>query len=474
MDIGSGNVSRLTYTPGFEAAPAWSPDGLWLVYEGYQENNLDIYVISVDGLQGPIRLTQSDAPDFSPAWSPQPGRQIAYVSWRGGSKDIFVLSLDDPREGAALNLTNTPDLNEDHPAWDPNGQLVAYSAPTDGESLVYVKPVGSPGSEPAAIGRGTEPTWSPNGGSLIYAVHQESRTFLITGQFGNFGVASHVIDVPGSAADLSWARAEIPGPVIRHGSQLAALAPPPYSEEFAVFENPDYRLNPLNNVQAPAPYLSDRVDDSFNALREATLQKTGFDMLGVLQDAWWEMGRRPQPGEAVENWHLTGRAFSLDENLSRGFPPKIWLVREESPTRTYWRVYVRAEVQTGQLGEPLREMPWDFSARTSGDVQGYEQGGKPLGYIPEGYYVDFTQLAADYGWERIAADRTWRQNYAGILYWQFQKTDNLSWQQAMLEIYRPNELSRFLGKPTPLPPLPTSTPTPQITRTPTPLPPDMQ
>jgi hypothetical protein len=44
----------------------------------------------------------------------------------------------------------------------------------------------------------------------------------------------------------------------------------------------------------------------------------------------------------------------------------------------------------------------------------------------------------------------------------------------MVEIYRPNELSRFLGKPTPLPPLPTSTPTPQITRTPTPLPPDMQ
>ena len=37
------------------------------------------------------------------------------------------------------------------------------------------------------------------------------------------------------------------------------------------------------------------------------------------------------------------------------------------------------------LGEPLRGIPWDFEARTSGDVAAYEAGGKLRDAIPEGW-----------------------------------------------------------------------------------------
>jgi hypothetical protein len=76
-------------------------------------------------------------------------------------------------------------------------------------------------------------------------------------------------------------------------------------------------------------------------------------------------------------------------------------VREDIGVNTYWHVYVRVadDAQSGQLGEPLRTMPWDFASRTRGDVQAYNEGGRIRTTMPAGYYVDLTQLAADYGWD---------------------------------------------------------------------------
>ena len=124
--------------------------------------------------------------------------------------------------------------------------------------------------------------------------------------------------------------------------------------------------------------------------------------------------------------------------------------------------------QDGSLGEPLRDMPWDFTARASGDAQDYERGGRVMTSIPTGYYIDLTHLAVDYGWARMPALRTWQQNFGAIQYWELVKTDNLSWNAAMLELYTEGELNAFLSGdpviPSP-PPLPTESPTPDAVRT---------
>ncbi len=49
--------------------PMASPDGRWLVFEGWQGDNHDIYIISVDGAQL-SRLTTQGTFDFDPAWRP--------------------------------------------------------------------------------------------------------------------------------------------------------------------------------------------------------------------------------------------------------------------------------------------------------------------------------------------------------------------------------------------------------------------
>jgi len=82
-------------------------------------------------------------------------------------------------------------------------------------------------------------------------------------------------------------------------------------------------------------------------------------------------------------------------------------VREDIGGVTYWRVYIKAKVQDGTLGEPLRAIPWDLTARSKGGLAA-AQGGELKSEAPAGYYVDFTTLAADYGWERRNALSNWR------------------------------------------------------------------
>ncbi len=56
-------------TPAHEAR--YSPDGLWLVFEGWPEgSNHDIFMISASGA-GRVRLTTWEKEDFDPAWRPQ-------------------------------------------------------------------------------------------------------------------------------------------------------------------------------------------------------------------------------------------------------------------------------------------------------------------------------------------------------------------------------------------------------------------
>ncbi|PJF33313.1 MAG: hypothetical protein CUN49_18880, partial [Candidatus Thermofonsia Clade 1 bacterium] len=97
-----------------------------------------------------------------------------------------------------------------------------------------------------------------------------------------------------------------------------------------------------------------------------------------------------------------------------------------------WRVYLRVAetAQNGQLGEPLKRLPWDFASRSLGDPQIFEQGGRTKATVPSGYYIDLTRLAEDYGWQRVPAGRDWRSNFPSILYWQFERRDGLTWDEA--------------------------------------------
>ncbi|HUN06957.1 MAG TPA: DPP IV N-terminal domain-containing protein [Aggregatilineales bacterium] len=453
-DLPSGQTVRLTYELSFQGAPHWSPDTAspYLVYESYQGENLDIYLVPADGSQAPLRVTDHPAPDFSPSWSPG-GRSIAFVSWRDGNQDIFLFSLDDPRDSASVNLTQTPGLDENYPAWSPDGRLLAYSAVDQGIEKVFVLAANEPGASPQVIARGRAPSWSPDGTSLIYAVDSVGGTQLVATPYQQTGISTLVIGTNFAASNPVWSGQPLPAALVTSGGLASGVPQALFIEQEARQSDGLYRLGALESVEAPIPNLSDRVNDSFNALRRRTNQVAAWDFLGRLEDAFWRIDRPVQPGEERRNWLMTGRAFAIDRQLIRGFPPQVEVVREDGELDTRWRIYVRVneDSQDGQFGEPLRRMPWDFLSRESGDLDAYNAGGRLRNQVPTGYYIDFTRLALDYGWESIPTGTDWRANQFSINYWLFRAATDLTWEQAMLELYTRDQLGGFVATPTPQP-----------------------
>ena len=86
------------------------------------------------------------------------------VSARG---DLFALAA-----GAARNLTNTPGVDEDHPAWSPDGQSLAYATDVDGEQQVAVRSISGGAARTITrfkTGYVYTPVWSPDGTALAVA-----------------------------------------------------------------------------------------------------------------------------------------------------------------------------------------------------------------------------------------------------------------------------------------------------------------
>jgi TolB protein len=190
--------------------------------------------------------------------------------------------------------------------------------------------------------------------------------------------------------------------------------------------------------------LSDGVNDSFVALRDRVLEETGWDYMSILGSAWRSIDHTPRPGQSRRSWHVCGRAFDINQGFYDQDDQLIQLIREDVGNETYWRVLITAAEQDGSMGEPLRVAPWDLKAREGGGSAAV-QGGELLEEVPSGYYVDFTNLAVDYGWERSSALYRWRYYWPDIEWWHFQKTDGMNWWDCMLELYEAEEIEAAFG-----------------------------
>ncbi len=127
---GSGRT-RLTNSPGYDDAPAFSPDGQRIAFTCERDGNLDICVMNADG-SASARLTDSAGKDAFPAWSPD-GEHIAFMSDRDGNFEVCVMNADGSEE---TNLTNNAAF-DGHPAWSPDGQWIAFLSDRDGEFRWY-------------------------------------------------------------------------------------------------------------------------------------------------------------------------------------------------------------------------------------------------------------------------------------------------------------------------------------------------
>jgi len=454
-----GSITRLTTDPAYDAAPAWSPDGTRLAFESYRDGNLEIYLMGLATGSAPVRLTENKAGDYAPAWSPD-GRYVAFTSWRDGDKEIYLADLGD---GAVHNLTNYPAADDEAPAWSPDGTAIAFVSWRDGNAELYtMRPDGSGQRRLTAndLYDGA-PAWSPDGRHIIYTGYQEGEPFEVYDPYRPGSYRLFAIAVDGSTShretDLFGRAfpADATAPAVADSLPWIELAQHLPSPRLRVTPSPSPSSNPsptmppgglyplasLEDVTVPDPRLSAAVIDSYRAWREEVYEKTGWDYLALLSDAFRIPGYISRKYYGYLTWHKTGRAVDLRlELLDEEGRDQLLIVREDIGQRTYWRLFIRCRAQDGSQGRPLTQRPWVFWFQLNKDrePEAYEAGGRPT-FIPSGYYEDFTALARRHGWQRIPAfeeeDYDWRWDSIGLEYWHYQNSGDLTWYQAMQQIY---------------------------------------
>jgi TolB protein len=495
LDLASGGLVRVTHTPGEERDPAFSPDGRYLfyrsntggrwafyaidlatgeraarvdgladraafrgkaaqgteayVYETYRDGNLDLYYTSPDGSRW---LTAHEAGDYDPAWRPGTS-QVAFASWREGRKDLYLVDVGG---GEPLRLMTDP-ADEESPTWHPDGQRLAFVRWTDGDADVYELDL-STGGEAVRLTDDPypdrDPCYGPDG-TLFWTRYVPGAPFEVHDPYrpGYWQLWTRGTDGKEQAAPLPIGDADVYAPAAGYAlwPDLPPLTPPTPAPTPTLAPGQTVPLITLDIACAGKhPQIHAHLADEYQAWRADVLSQTGYDVLGSVSDMFRPLGySRRDYGHL--SWHRTGRTLDLlFEWPGADGENQFLVVRENLGPQTYWRLYIKAREQDGTMGEPLTDAPWifwfEFDPAT--EPAAYTTGGKP-GEIPSGYHVDLTRLARRHGWHRIASyqeeDFDWRSDSVGREFWHYQRTDGLTWWEAMLQIYPLETMEQTYG-----------------------------
>lgn len=122
---------QLTFEPGLEIEPAWSPDGRFVAFSSDQSGNFDIWVRSI-GEGNSIQVTKSAAQDWQPDWSPD-GQSLVFRSEREGG-GLFIVPALGGNERKLCGFGYRPRWSHD------GSQILFYSSAFPGvaKSKIYV------------------------------------------------------------------------------------------------------------------------------------------------------------------------------------------------------------------------------------------------------------------------------------------------------------------------------------------------
>jgi TolB protein len=167
-----GLIIGSTQFKGTTTSPAVGPDGRIAFASSKDGESMEIYVANGDG-SGAKKLTRTrNAVNISPRWNPKTGREIAFISDRGGSPRIYLMDADGGNERPLLNLGG----HMDSPSWSPDGRFLAFAWDGGGSFHIYVADVATGQTlRLTRAGRNENPAWSPDSRHIAFQSNRTGR-----------------------------------------------------------------------------------------------------------------------------------------------------------------------------------------------------------------------------------------------------------------------------------------------------------
>jgi len=139
MNADGSNVRQLTFSPGYDGGPFFSPDSSRIVWRRFNPdgNSAEIWTMKIDG-SDQRQLTADSMVDWGPYYHPS-GDYIIYSSNLLGHANFELFMIDPEGNNPPVRVTNT-DGTDILPVFSPDGSKLAWSTTRtpDGTSQIHI------------------------------------------------------------------------------------------------------------------------------------------------------------------------------------------------------------------------------------------------------------------------------------------------------------------------------------------------
>jgi serine/threonine protein kinase len=163
-DLERGSLRRMTFAPGEDELPVWSPDGKRIAYAS--NGRQQAFLLPVDGSGKEEPLFKNESHFHLQSWSPD-GKIIAYERFgSSGQYEIWMLPLTGDKKPYSYLASQ---FENSKPAFSVDGNWLAYTSTESGRAEVYVQRFPGPGEKiQVSTDGGSDPEWSHDGKQLVY------------------------------------------------------------------------------------------------------------------------------------------------------------------------------------------------------------------------------------------------------------------------------------------------------------------